>query len=111
MNKGAIHSMQRLFPLAFLCALSAGAHADAVNRCARYGADYAPVSGSNGCVRLGGHVRVDQMRDQARIEPGRPQQQTVPAPPPMSYVARDGFLSASARMAQQPLAPFELFRR
>ena len=28
------------------------AHAEATNHCARYGADYVAVAGSNGCVRL-----------------------------------------------------------
>ncbi|ATQ69486.1 MULTISPECIES: hypothetical protein [Methylosinus] len=27
--------------------------------CARYGEGFVPVAGSNSCVRLGGHVRVD----------------------------------------------------
>lgn len=106
MKKVMIHSMQRLHPVVVFCVLSSGVHADALNRCARYGADFAPVAGSNGCVRLGGHVRVGQVR-------GEPDPAQPPAPmlPPMSYVARDGMQPASARVAQQPMAPFELFRR
>jgi len=81
---------------ATLCAV-APASADTINRCARYGADYAAVSGSNSCVRIGGHVRV---------ELGRPQ--TVA---PMGYAAQDGVVPAAARVAQQPLTPFDIFPR
>lgn len=106
MTKVTIRSMQKLFAVIVFGVLSAGANADAVNRCARYGVDYAPVAGSSGCVRLGGHVRVAQLH--ADIDRSR---QAAPTLPPLSYVARDGFQPASARLAQQPLAPFELFPR
>lgn len=99
MTHSTTRSMRRLFPIAALCAMAAtSAHADATNRCAR---DYAPVAGSNGCVRLGGHVRVELGRNHP----------AAPTLPPMSYVAQDGFQAASTRFAQQPAAPFELFRR
>lgn len=35
----------------------APAQAEDAGNCARYGADYVAVSGSTGCVRIGGHVR------------------------------------------------------
>ena len=31
----------------------------APSQCARYGDGFVPVAGSNSCVRIGGHVRVD----------------------------------------------------
>ena len=73
----------------------APAHADNVSQCAQYGADYVAVAGSNGCVRLGGHVRV-----------------TMPRAPvaPMGYaeMRRDGMQHAAARSSLPPMAPFGL---
>jgi type IV secretory pathway protease TraF len=42
--------------------LSAAASAETASHCARYGSDYVAVAGSDGCVRIGGHVRVDNAR-------------------------------------------------
>jgi len=71
------------------------ARAENVSQCARYGADYVAVAGSNGCVRLGGHVRV-----------------TMPRAPavPMGYAEmhRDGMQRAAARSSLPPMAPFGL---
>ncbi|MBM3576260.1 MAG: hypothetical protein FJX40_01070 [Alphaproteobacteria bacterium] len=73
----------------------APAHADNVSQCAQYGADYVAVAGSNGCVRLGGHVRV-----------------TMPRAPvaPMGYaeMRRDGMQHAAAHSSLPPMAPFGL---
>ncbi|MGJ0513450.1 hypothetical protein [Methylocystis sp.] len=71
------------------------AHADNVSQCARYGADYVAVAGSNGCVRLGGHVRVSMPRAPVA---------------PMGYaeMRRDGMQHAAARSALPPMAPFGL---
>lgn len=78
-----------------LFALATAASAEPATNCARYGADYVAVSGSNGCVRIGGHVRVEISRGPAQ---------------PMGYAALDGVQRASAthsaRMA--PIAPFGL---
>lgn len=61
------------------------------NHCARYGADYVAVSGSNGCVKIGGHVRVDIPRQAGQ---------------PMGYASlSDGVQHASHL---QPMAPFGL---
>lgn len=87
---------------AFLAMTGVGA-ADTINRCARLGADYAAVSGSNSCVRLGGHVRVELNRNQL-----------TPNLAPMGYAAQDGIQPAAARIAHQPMAPmtpFEMFPR
>lgn len=94
MTRATIHSLQKLIAIAAfgVMGFAATAQADALNRCARYGADFAPVAGSAGCVRLGGHVRASSLA-------------------PMSYAAPDGVQPAAARIAQQPLAAFELFRR
>ena len=54
-------SLCALGALAVMAAVSP-ASAENANRCARYGADYVAVAGSNGCVRIGGHVRVDMPR-------------------------------------------------
>lgn len=86
---------------AFAMLAVAPANAENVSHCARYGSDYVAVAGSNGCVRIGGHVRVDIPRGSAA---------------PMGYAAMgDGVQRAAARMSQlQPVAPFglnELFPR
>lgn len=73
----------------------APAHADNVSQCARYGADYVAVAGSNGCVRLGGHVRVTMPR-------------TPVAPMGYAEMHRDGMQHAAARSALPPMAPFGL---
>jgi hypothetical protein len=83
-------------PLAIAATLSLAAffsslpaHAESSNHCARYGADYVAVAGSNGCVKIGGHVRVDMARQQA-----------------MGYASlSDGVQHASSL---QPMAPFGL---
>ncbi len=68
------------------------AQAETSNHCARYGADYVAVAGSNGCVKIGGHVRVDMARQ--------------PAAAPMGYASlSDGVRHASSL---QPMAPFGL---
>ncbi|MCC3246568.1 porin [Methylocystis sp. WRRC1] len=73
----------------------APAGAETVSHCARYGSDYVAVAGSNGCVRIGGHVRVDIARTPIA---------------PMGYAAmQDGVHHAAARAANlQPVAPFGL---
>jgi hypothetical protein len=64
------------------------------NHCARYGDDFVAVAGTDSCVRLGGHVRVD-------IAKG-PQA-------PMGYAATDGVQRAAERSSQiGPVAPFGL---
>ena len=91
----------RLFPVsvfgvAALVALAVTpAHADNVSQCARYGADYVAVAGSNSCVRLGGHVRVAMPRTPVAA---------------MSYAAlpHDGMQQAAARSSLLPIAPFGL---
>ncbi len=76
---------------ASVSALPARADATA-NHCARYGADYVAVAGSNGCVKIGGHVRVDIARAPVA---------------PMGYAAMttDGVQRTSHL---QPMAPFGL---
>lgn len=55
---------------------------DRANRCARYGADFVAIAGSDACVRLGGHVRVGIAR--------------APAGAPMGYAPQqDGVRRAS----------------
>ena len=72
-------------------AVSAAARAETANHCARYGADYVPVAGSSGCVRIGGHVRVDIAR--------------APAAGAMGYAALpNGVQRAAARGAYYPAA-------
>ena len=80
-------------PTAFVLAASlsaAPARAETPNHCARYGADYVAVSGSNGCVKIGGHVRVDIARAPVA---------------PMGYASSDGVQRTSHL---QPMAPFGL---
>lgn len=101
MTLNTISRSDRLFParifgvIALTAMAGAPARADNVSQCARYGADYVAVAGSNGCVRLGGHVRV-----------------TMPRAPvaPMGYaeMRRDGMQHAAARSSLPPMAPFGL---
>ena len=44
-----------------ISAFSSPAQAENASNCARYGADYVAVSGSSNCVRVGGHVRVNNL--------------------------------------------------
>ncbi|PPD46185.1 MAG: hypothetical protein CTY15_02100 [Methylocystis sp.] len=77
--------------VAFAALLAAGSvNAETANHCARYGADYVAVAGSNGCVKIGGHVRVDIARAPTSA---------------MGYAATDGFQRTSHL---QPMAPFGL---
>jgi hypothetical protein len=73
------------------------AKAENPSHCARYGADYVAVAGSNGCVKIGGHVRVDMARAPTQA---------------MGYAAADGVQRAAQL---QPMGPFglihDLFRR
>lgn len=86
----------RAFGVIALTALAvAPARAENVSQCARYGADYVAVAGSNGCVRLGGHVRVAMPR-------------TPVAPMGYAEMRRDGMQHAAARSALPPMAPFGL---
>lgn len=68
------------------------ANAEASNNCARYGANYVAVSGSSGCVKIGGHVRVDMPR--------------APAAAPMGYAALGDGVQRASHL--QPMAPFGL---
>jgi hypothetical protein len=74
-----------------VASLSTPASAETVNQCARYGADYVAVSGSNGCVKIGGHVRVDIARAPAAA---------------MGYAASADGLQRTSHL--QPMAPFGL---
>jgi hypothetical protein len=67
------------------------AKAETPNHCARYGADYVAVSGSNGCVKIGGHVRVDIARAPATA---------------MGYASATDGLQRTSHL--QPMAPFGL---
>lgn len=80
---------------AFVLMSPASAQGPNGNRCARYGDDYVAVAGSDGCVRLGGHVRVDIARGPVA---------------PMGYAAvQDGVQRASDRSAPaHVIAPFGL---
>lgn len=50
-----------VFGLIAIAAVSTPAQAENASNCARYGADYVAVSGSSNCVRVGGHVRVNNL--------------------------------------------------
>jgi len=79
--------------VAFAASLSvSAAKAEASNHCARYGSDYVAVAGSNGCVKVGGHVRADNI---AR----------APAAP-MGYASLADGVQRAAHL--QPMAPFGL---
>jgi len=76
---------------AFAATVSAlPARAETPSHCARYGADYVAVAGSNGCVKIGGHVRVDIARAPTQA---------------MGYAAADGVQRAAHL---QPMGPFGL---
>lgn len=91
MNFAALRPFARLLGLSLACALliAVPARAETANRCARYGADYVAVAGSNGCVKIGGHVRADISRG--------------PTGGAMGYAAlADGVQPASARGGYYP---------
>lgn len=76
---------------------AAPAQAETSNHCARYGADYVAVAGSNGCVKIGGHVRVDIARAPTAA---------------MGYAATQDGVQRTSHL--QPMAPFginDLFPR
>ena len=50
-----------LIGLIAFATVSTPARAENASNCARYGADYVAVSGSSNCVRVGGHVRVNNL--------------------------------------------------
>lgn len=86
------------FAIAAAVALAASfsanpAKAETSNHCARYGADYVAVAGSNGCVKIGGHVRVDMARPPA-------------AAAPMGYASVPDGVQRTSHL--QPMAPFGL---
>ncbi len=68
------------------------ARAETPNQCARYGSDYVAVAGSNGCVKIGGHVRVDNI---ARAPVA-----------PMGYASVADGVQRTSHL--QPMAPFGL---
>ncbi len=70
----------------------APAHAEDAGNCARYGADYVAVSGSTGCVKIGGHVRAAK-----------------PASPALAYTSSQDGLFQTASNAPN-LASFPPFR-
>jgi hypothetical protein len=79
--------------VAFAACLSASAvKAETPNQCARYGSDYVAVAGSNGCVKIGGHVRVDNI---ARAPTGS-----------VGYAAVPDGVQRTSHL--QPMAPFGL---
>ncbi len=71
----------------------APAQAGEASDCARYGADYVAVSGSTGCVRIGGHVRAAK-----------------PASPALAYAStqQDGLFQTASNAPN--LASFPPFR-
>ena len=91
----------RLFPGRFIGVIAlttlavTPVRAENISQCARYGADYVAVAGSNGCVELGGHVRVAMPR-------------TPVAPMGYAEMPRDGMRHAAARSSLLPMAPFGL---
>ena len=81
--------------IALIALAVAPVRAENASQCARYGADYVAVAGSNGCVRLGGHVRVTMPR-------------TPGAPLGYTEMPRDGMQHAAARSSLLPITPFGL---
>lgn len=94
-------NVRPLAPLGLIVGLAIGAslvaapaNAESSNNCARYGANYVAVSGSSGCVKIGGHVRVDIPRAPAA------------AAAPMGYAALGDGVQRASHL--QPMAPFGL---
>ncbi|WP_330083064.1 hypothetical protein [Methylocystis iwaonis] len=93
-------NVRPLAPLGLIVGLAIGASLDAApanaesSNCARYGANYVAVSGSSGCVKIGGHVRVDIPRAPAA------------AAAPMGYAALGDGVQRASHL--QPMAPFGL---
>lgn len=50
-----------VFGLIAIAGVLTPAQAENASNCARYGTDYVAVSGSSNCVRVGGHVRVNNL--------------------------------------------------
>ncbi len=104
------HALTRRFALpagmiAALACASAPASAETIGRgnCARLGENFVAVAGSDGCVRIGGHVRVNNIAGE-RL-------------PPVGYaaVSPDGVQRASERSAHvragAPLGIGDIFPR
>lgn len=95
-RRGEGRFLKRLLGVVALATLAvAPVRAENVSQCARYGTDYVAVAGSNGCVRLGGHVRVAMPR-------------TPVAPMGYAEMPRDGMRHAAAHSSWLPMAPFGL---
>lgn len=73
----------RAIPLCVVMAATGAANAETTANCARYGSDYVAVAGSNGCVRIGGHVRVNMAK-------------TNPAPDALGYAPGQDVLRTAA---------------
>lgn len=87
-----------------LCA-SAAAETAGRNRCAAYGSDYVAVSGGEGCVRLGGHVRADNTAH-AAVAPS-----LLAAPAGFARAIADGVNNVSQSISAQPQPGARLYRR
>jgi hypothetical protein len=87
------HPLALTGAVALAASLSASAaRSETPNHCARYGSDYVAVAGSNGCVKIGGHVRVDNI---ARAPVA-----------PMGYASMTDGAQRTSNL--QPMAPFGL---
>lgn len=73
----------RAIPLFVVMVAANAAKAETSANCARYGADYVAVAGSNGCVRVGGHVRVNMAKK-------------TPAPEALGYASGQDVLRTAA---------------
>jgi len=99
----------RLAPLGAALAASlctaAAAETAGHNRCAAYGSDYAAVSGGEGCVRLGGHVRADNTVH-AAVAPS-----LLAVPAGFARAIADGVNNVSQSISAQPQPGAHLYRR
>ncbi len=73
----------RAIPLLAVMLAANASKAETTANCARYGADYVAVAGSNGCVRIGGHVRVNMAK-------------RAPAPEALGYAPGQDVLRTAA---------------
>ncbi|MGA8172978.1 MAG: hypothetical protein WB816_19405 [Methylocystis sp.] len=88
----------------------APAHAEgpAANRCSKLGADFVAISGAQGCVRLGGHVRAEAPRGEIpRVVAPR----QLASPGAYAAAGTDGLRPASETFRIHPAYGADLYRR
>jgi hypothetical protein len=81
------------------------------NRCAAYGSNYVAVSGGEGCVRLGGHIRADNPRPDGVAHATAEAPALLGAPAGFARALADGVSGVSQSFQGRPTPSAQLYRR